>query len=135
LIKAVLEPSDAIAIGYGTTLVETKSGETVYGVIKQSTESSLELQGANGQAVRIAKSDIKEQRTSELSLMPAGLAAGLTLEEFSDVVAYLEESAAAGECLRVHARDARANSGRRACGRTGAVLQRERAAESPGVVR
>lgn len=90
LIDAVLEPSAAIAIGYGATLVETKSGQTVYGVIKESTESSLELKGANGRAVRIAKSDIKEQRTSDVSLMPAGLAAGLTLEEFSDIIAYLE---------------------------------------------
>lgn len=90
LVDAILEPSAAIAIGYGTTIVETNGGEASAGVIKQSTDAWLELKGVDGQPVRIAKSDIKEQRTSEVSLMPPGLAAGLTLEEFADLIAYLE---------------------------------------------
>lgn len=90
LIRAVLEPSATIAVGYGTTTVETKSGSAIQGVIKQSAESFLELKGADGQPTRIAKSDIKEQRTSDTSLMPEGLEAGLTHREFADLIAYLE---------------------------------------------
>src|SRR6185437_15269879 len=33
LIRAVLEPSAEIAVGYGTTIVETKSGEQFQGVL------------------------------------------------------------------------------------------------------
>src|SRR5678816_2773211 len=36
LLRAVLEPSAEIAVGYGTTIVETKSGEMLEGIIKQS---------------------------------------------------------------------------------------------------
>ena len=90
LIRATMEPSASIAVGYGTTIVETKAGEQVQGVIKQSTNAWLELQGANGQAIRVPTSDIKEQRTSEVSLMPEGLEAALTHQEFADLIAYLE---------------------------------------------
>src|SRR6266566_3015958 len=48
LIRSVLEPSSTIAIGYGTTIVETKSDETFSGIIKQSTTKALELMGADG---------------------------------------------------------------------------------------
>jgi putative heme-binding domain-containing protein len=89
LIRSVLEPSASIAIGYGTTIVETKSGETFSGIIKQATTNALELMGADGKLVRIAMVDIKEQRGSNISLMPEGLHAGLSLQEFTDLSEYL----------------------------------------------
>ena len=89
LIDAVLMPSATIAVGYSTTVVETKSGEEYQGVLKQVTDSGIELMGADGQRVRIAAGDIKEQRGSSVSLMPEGLQAGLSLQEFADVIEYL----------------------------------------------
>src|SRR5204862_4326658 len=89
LIRAVLEPSAEIAIGYGTTIVETKSGEEFQGVVKQSTAVALELIGADGRHIRIAVSDIKEQRGSTVSLMPEELHAGLSRQEFTDLIEYL----------------------------------------------
>ncbi len=90
LVHAVIEPSANIAVGYGTTIVETKSDEEFQGVIRQSTEAWLELKGGDGNTTRIATRDIKAQRTSDVSLMPEGLEAGLTREEFRDLIAYLE---------------------------------------------
>src|SRR5581483_5999141 len=89
LIRAVLEPSADIAVGYGTTIVETKSGGEFQGVIKQSTAESLELMGADSKSVRIALGDIQEQRGSALSLMPDGLQAGMSRQEFTDLIEYL----------------------------------------------
>ena len=89
LIDAVLTPSATIAVGYSTTLVETKSGEECQGVLKQVTAAGIELMGANGQRVRIAKGDIKAQRGSVVSLMPEGLQAGLSMQEFTDLIEYL----------------------------------------------
>src|ERR1044072_3695837 len=62
LIRAVLEPSSSIAIGYGTTMVETKSGEEFQGIIKQATDAWIELMGADGKLVRVPAGDIPEQR-------------------------------------------------------------------------
>jgi putative heme-binding domain-containing protein len=90
LIRSILEPSATIAVGYGTTMVQTKDGETVEGVIKQATESWIELIGVDGKPARIAMADIADQRTSEVSLMPQGLEAGLTPQDFANLIAYLE---------------------------------------------
>lgn len=89
LIEAILTPSATIAIGYGATLVETKSGDAVLGVIKQATDSMLELLTADGTKVRLATSEIALQRGSSVSLMPEGLYAAVTPAEFADLVSYL----------------------------------------------
>lgn len=89
LIRSVLEPSASIAIGYGTTIVETKSDESFSGIIKQLTTNALELMCADGKLRRIPTADIKEQRGSTLSLMPEGLQAGLSRDEFTDLIDYL----------------------------------------------
>jgi putative heme-binding domain-containing protein len=89
LIAAVLDPSAAIAVGYGTTIVETKSDEIHQGVIKGATAEAIELMGADGHLVRIASRDIQEQRGSSVSLMPDGLQEGLSLSEFVDLIEYL----------------------------------------------
>ena len=89
LIDAVLLPSSAIAVGYSTTSVETRSGEAFQGVLKQVTKDWIELMGGDGQRVRIATSDIREQRGSGVSLMPEGLQAGLSRREFADLIEYL----------------------------------------------
>ena len=89
LIRAVLEPSAEIAIGYGTTIVETKSDEEFHGVIKESTTDAVDLIGADGRHIRIAAQDIKAQRGSTLSLMPEGLHGGMSREQFTDLLEYL----------------------------------------------
>ena len=38
LIRSILEPSATIAVGYGTTMVETKSGEQFQGIIKSTPD-------------------------------------------------------------------------------------------------
>jgi len=89
LVRAVLEPSAEIAVGYGTTIVQTKSGEEFQGVVKESSLDALELIDAEGRRVRLATRDIKGQRGSAVSLMPEGLEAGLSRQEFADLIEYL----------------------------------------------
>ena len=89
LIRAVLEPSAEIAVGYGTTTVETKSDEEFQGIIKETTADFVDLIGADGKHVRIATQDIKVQRGSTVSLMPEGFQAGISREEFTDLIEYL----------------------------------------------
>jgi putative heme-binding domain-containing protein len=89
LVRAVLEPSAEIAVGYGTTIVETKSGEEFQGVVKEATAKALDLIGADGKRVRIASRDIKAQRGGTVSLMPDGLQGGMSRQEFTDLIEYL----------------------------------------------
>jgi len=85
----VLEPSATIAVGYGTTIVETKSGEEYEGVIKETTAEGLVLMGGDGKRIHIASAEIKEQRGSAISLMPEGLQSGMSPQEFTDLIEYL----------------------------------------------
>ena len=67
----------------------TRSGEEYTGIIKDVTESAVVLMGADAKAVRIPKTDIESQQTSEISLMPEGLTTSLSREEFTDLIEYL----------------------------------------------
>jgi putative heme-binding domain-containing protein len=89
LVDAMLLPSAVISPGYGTVIVETKAGEEVQGVLKQANAAGLQLMNADGKLISIARSDIKVQRGSALSLMPEGLQEGLSLQEFTDLTEYL----------------------------------------------
>ena len=89
LIDAVLEPSASIAVGYGTTIVETKDGEEIQGIIKESTAQFIDIMGIEGKHVRIPSQQIAAQRGSSVSLMPDGLQAGLTHQDFTDLIEYL----------------------------------------------
>jgi putative heme-binding domain-containing protein len=89
LIQAILEPSAAIAVGYGATTVELNDGTELTGIIKQSTDEYLDLAIADGQKIRVVAKSIKAQRGNNLSLMPAGLQEMLSREEFSDLIEYL----------------------------------------------
>ncbi len=89
LIEAVLLPSATISPGYGTLIVETKAGMEYQGVLKQTTDLSVQLMGADAKLVSVATADIKQQRGSSVSLMPEGVHAGLSLQEFTDLTEYL----------------------------------------------
>ena len=91
LIESILAPSASIAVGYSTTTVQTRSGEVLQGIVKESTDRELVLVQSDGKPARRATADIVRQKTSDTSLMPEGLQNGLTLQEFTDVVEYLAD--------------------------------------------
>ncbi len=89
LIEAVVRPSATIAVGYGTTIVETASGDEHLGVLKEATDTWIELACGDGQRRRVSKDSIAELRSGELSLMPEGLQDGLSPREFTDLIEFL----------------------------------------------
>jgi len=89
IAESVLYPSKAIREGYQRVEVELKNDETYEGMVKAETNDELTLRDANGNNRRVSKADIKDRRNSQLSLMPEGMEAVMTLQEFADLVAYL----------------------------------------------
>lgn len=89
LVNSILTPSATISPGYGTVTIETKSGETYQGILKQSTDTALQLMGGDGKRIDIAKADIQRQEGSAVSLMPEGLQNALSQQEFTDLIEYL----------------------------------------------
>ena len=89
IVDAVLTPSLTISPGYGTVIVETKAGASLVGVLKGSNADIVQIMGGDGKLVSIARTDIKEQTGNATSLMPEGLQANLTVQEFTDLIEYL----------------------------------------------
>jgi putative heme-binding domain-containing protein len=89
LVEAVLSPSAAIAVGYETTIVRTRSGDVFDGIVREATDAGLALACADGQVVRIDAADVLERRAATLSMMPKGLQGALTFQEFADLIDYL----------------------------------------------
>lgn len=89
LVESILYPSATIAVGYSTTMVKTKSGEAFQGIIREADDQAIALIGSDGKLVRIKTADIETRRTTDVSLMPEDLQAGLSLSEFADLIEYL----------------------------------------------
>lgn len=89
IVQAILEPSAEIAVGYAATTVQIRDGEEFTGVLKEASEKQIALLQADGHRVVIPAEDAVQQLGSSLSLMPEGLGAGLSREEFADLVQYI----------------------------------------------
>ena len=90
LIAAVLYPSAKISSGYEPTALALSDGRVLTGIIRNETPDALEIQDADARTTRIAKDEIEERKRSDVSLMPNGLAEGLSPQDFADLIAYLE---------------------------------------------
>ncbi len=90
LIEHVLEPSKVVREGYQQFLLETRDGEVWSGLIKGETAEVLTIITGAGQSQSLPKKDITSRLASTLSLMPEGLQVGLSLEQFADLIAFLE---------------------------------------------
>jgi putative membrane-bound dehydrogenase-like protein len=88
VLTKVLDPSAVVAQDYQVTVVTTKGGRTLTGLVKEEDARTLLLQTQNEQ-IRVAKEDIDERAKSPTSMMPEGLLAPLSDAEVRDLIAYL----------------------------------------------
>jgi putative heme-binding domain-containing protein len=96
LIESVLDPSRQIAPGYRSEVVATGDGRVFSGLIRAESDRDLSVVDVQGQRLVVAKADIEERRPCSNSLMPDGLAAGLSASDFADLIAYLQSLRPAG---------------------------------------
>ena len=90
LMTSVLEPSKVIAQGYETIVLTTDRGITLTGVFKGETADAVSLADKDGKLIVVPKKEIDERKFSPVSTMPNGLNDGMTLQDFADVIAFLE---------------------------------------------
>lgn len=90
LVRAVLLPDEAIKEQYNTLVVLTDDGEIFQGIVVDRDDQRIVLKEANGTLRTVPVHRIEDQREGG-SLMPRGLAALMTREEFVDLIAFLSE--------------------------------------------
>jgi len=90
LAESVLYPSRKIREGYQQTIVATSDGFIVAGFVKAESAELLTLVDAEGAKHEIPKSGIRNRKASDVSIMPEGLNTGMSLQDFADLVSFLE---------------------------------------------
>ena len=81
-------PNALIGKDYELHIFTLKDGRLVSGMVREETEAVVTLQSV-GTEERVRRSDIAKQEKPGISMMPAGLFAGLTPEQMRDLVGYL----------------------------------------------
>ena len=88
VLENVLDPSAVVAKEYQMVKIDTLSGRTINGIVKQETEKAITIQTPN-EVIVLPKDEIESRKQSPLSMMPEGLFDKLSSEEIRDLVAYL----------------------------------------------
>jgi putative heme-binding domain-containing protein len=88
VLTKVLDPNAVVPAEYRVTVVTTKSGRVLTGVMKEETSKVLALQSPT-ELVRIPKEEVEQRQGTKLSLMPEGQLQTLTDAQVRDLLAYL----------------------------------------------
>ena len=88
VLGKVLDPSAVVSRDYRMTIVRTKDGRVVNGIVQHESDAALTLK-APGQTIVVQKDEIDKRKLSDSSLMPEGLLSGMSDEDIRDLLAYL----------------------------------------------
>jgi putative membrane-bound dehydrogenase-like protein len=89
VLESIVYPSHIISDQYASKTVVMTSGKTYAGVLSNGGVGEKVILQSNGAKVTVKESDIDEIVPSQKSVMPDNLLDQLTLEEISDLCAYL----------------------------------------------
>ena len=87
-LENIIDPSAVVGREHQRTVVETKDGRVVAGVVKQETPAHLVLRSAEGEFT-VPLASIETRVATGKSIMPDGLLEGLKPGEPADLLAYL----------------------------------------------
>jgi putative heme-binding domain-containing protein len=87
LVESVLLPSKQISPVFRATLIETKAGQALTGLVVKETGDVIELLLPDATRKEVAKRDVESRKLLDLSPMPAGIIK--TPQELRDILAYL----------------------------------------------
>ena len=94
LAEAVLLPNKTIAQGFVTNQFTMKDGNVQLGFVTEEAADKIVIRNIAAQEIIIDPKQIAKREKSDRSLMPEGLAAGLTVQDFGSLIAYMEALAA-----------------------------------------
>jgi putative heme-binding domain-containing protein len=92
ILESILFPSQVISDQYASKSVTRTDGRIVWGIVAQQADGSVAVRQSDATKVTISKDDIDSISPIKKSIMPDGLLNGLSLEEISDLFAYLLQS-------------------------------------------
>ncbi|HEV8292416.1 MAG TPA: c-type cytochrome, partial [Tepidisphaeraceae bacterium] len=92
MLIAILDPNAAVESKYTYYTVDTRDGRNLTGIISEETSASVRVLQANGITETVRRVDIKEMKSSKLSMMPEGLEMGLSTQDLADLIKYIQSN-------------------------------------------
>ncbi len=92
LLESILFPSASFVRGYEPMVVVTESGEIHQGVITEDGQEEVEMVTGPDTEVRVARSEIREIRPGNVSVMPSGLEEQVSREDLASLLAFLSNA-------------------------------------------
>ena len=89
ILESILYPAHVISDQYASKKVLTLDGKVVIGMASELKGGDLSIRDARNNITVVKKRDIDQILPSTSSIMPSGLMDELTLQEISDLMAYL----------------------------------------------
>lgn len=89
LLVSIVDPNASIEPGFTSYTAHLANGEEIFGIIAAETANSLIIKQSNGQTRALLRSEIASLQSGEISLMPEGLDAGLTVSDMADLIQFL----------------------------------------------
>ena len=90
LATSVLEPGKTIAQGFATEVFTLKDGTTQMGFVTLESPELVKARDITGKEFSWKTTEIAKREKQPISLMPPGLASGMTIHEFASLLDYLE---------------------------------------------
>ena len=93
MLVSIIDPNREVAPQYLLfTVLLAKSDEVLVGMIANEDASVVELIQPDGSVKSVRRAGVRSIESSGLSLMPAGLEAGLSTGQMSDLLAWVLEA-------------------------------------------
>lgn len=89
LLSDILDPNRMFEARWSAYQIDTKDNRILSGLITGETSDSVQLTMMGGIKETVQRSNIKEMKSLDRSLMPVGLEAGISKEQMSDLLAFL----------------------------------------------
>ncbi|MBP6055101.1 MAG: c-type cytochrome [Cytophagaceae bacterium] len=86
---SILHPNAGIGFGYETFEITTKKGDVYQGIVTSKNETDIILKLPGGSIQNFKTSALKSVKQIDNSMMPDGLADGISTTELTDLVEYL----------------------------------------------
>ena len=91
IAMSILRPNEEISQGFKTVSITTKKGDGYAGFVTNRLSDRIEMRDIAGKVTTLKPSDIASETLLPISMMPAGLANGMSLEDFASLVHFLAD--------------------------------------------
>jgi putative heme-binding domain-containing protein len=92
LLENTVDPNAVIPIDYQASVLDTKDGRTVVGIVKKQDDTAVTIV-TNTETLVIPRNEVKTLRVSKLSMMPEALLDTFSESDVRDLFAYLRSPA------------------------------------------